>query len=378
MKTNQNVIISGNRVISGQNFSTPGVYKIFKTIPNSFYELEWVNVVKGKGDIAYWISDEKKNTLYFDDFPKKLIRTSGNIINVGILFRNNVELDNFFEIEDIKIKFQRRNNIQLKTSNSIKYFDKFMQRKYNLLHYKSDTLPTIFFGCYTKTDINYLNNHKGKKILLWGGTDTTKNYNIEKVKKMKNIIHIAQSHYIVKDLMQFNINSKYIPIAPTVNYNYKTVSKGPCIYIYTNPNNQDFYGKKLYSEIMKYFAGIKFYLACNSQALISAKEKGVNCKGIKSYSKFELMKIYSDCFIALRLTEHDGISASIQELGLMGIKTIHNGITPSCLKYKSLNDIKQLIIKEKSTIGQFDHDLSSKVKQFLKDGDRHLIQLLRS
>jgi len=237
-------------------------------------------------------------------------------------------------------------------------------------------MPTVFFGCYNKSDIKNITQHSGKKILIWGGSDTLQDQTLKKIKHIKNIIHVAQSDYITKDLAKHKIKSIYIPVAPTVSYTYfKPVIKGPCIYIYTNPVDENFYGKCHYKNIMNSFPNIKFYIACSPGAFKRAKKKKIKCVGINTYTRSELLNIYSKCFIALRLTHHDGISAGVQEMGLMGIKTIHNGITPSCLRYKTLSNIKQHIQNEMQTIGTTDTQLASDVENFLKKGDQKLLSL---
>ena len=88
--------------------------------------------------------------------------------------------------------------------------------------------------------------------------------------------------------------------------------------------------------------------------------------GIKYYSKDELIsKIYPQCFIGLRLTDHDGLAATVQELGLLGIKTIHNGCSPSSLNYNSFEDICEHIDNEIKTIGSSDPITALEVKEYL-------------
>ena len=55
----------------------------------------------------------------------------------------------------------------------------------------------------------------------------------------------------------------------------------------------------------------------------------------------------------------------MQELGLMGIKTVHNGQSPSALNYNSVNDILNKIEEESKLIGSVDFELAKEVNYFL-------------
>lgn len=55
----------------------------------------------------------------------------------------------------------------------------------------------------------------------------------------------------------------------------------------------------------------------------------------------------------------------MQELGLMGIKSIHNGDSPSCLNYVTFDDICKHIDNEIKTIGSQDIELANSVRQYL-------------
>jgi hypothetical protein len=55
-----------------------------------------------------------------------------------------------------------------------------------------------------------------------------------------------------------------------------------------------------------------------------------------------MMQIYKRCFIGLRFTEHDGLSNTVCEMGLMGRMVINNGDVPNCIHYDK-NNIKDII-----------------------------------
>lgn len=49
----------------------------------------------------------------------------------------------------------------------------------------------------------------------------------------------------------------------------------------------------------------------------------------------------------------------------MGIKSIHNGYSPSSLNYNNFNDICNHIDDERKKIGTIDNDLANTVKKYL-------------
>ena len=87
--------------------------------------------------------------------------------------------------------------------------------------------------------------------------------------------------------------------------------------------------------------------------------------GFPSFNEHELNEIYKQIFVGIRLTRFDGLSSTVQDLGLRGIKTIWNGGTPSALSYGSEQDIINHIRNEEKLIGQTDTALSEACKKYL-------------
>jgi hypothetical protein len=143
---------------------------------------------------------------------------------------------------------------------------------------------------------------------------------------------------------------------------YKPVIKGKCIYIYTARYSKACYGYDLYMKIIEKYKDIEFIFAESTKH----KHNLDNPQNIKHYSQDELIKdIYPRCFLGLRLTSHDGLSATVQELGLMGIKCIHNGESPSSINYNNFDDICRIIENEQQLIGTIDYDIADKVQKYL-------------
>ena len=154
------------------------------------------------------------------------------------------------------------------------------------------------------------------------------------------------------------------------------MKKGKCIYIYTSAHNENFYGKPWYSKIIKEFPKIRVILATNPRAMKRAIDMGVFFNSrIRAYPQDKMKSIYAQCFLGIRLTRHDGISATVQEMGLMGIPTITNGNTPACINYKTYKDIVSIIKSEQKKIGTIDKELSKKTNEHLNLCDIHIKKL---
>ncbi|XWV24942.1 hypothetical protein QJ856_gp0839 [Tupanvirus deep ocean] len=348
---------------------------------------------------------ETINTQYTETFCNYLIsiKSEGIIQNVSIL-----EDANFGKliINDKKTSFyyfsgeNKKISIKIVSDSSVsitsKKFDINIEqiyiaehlRHYNddiflsypkLVPYKSDYIPAIFYGMWSENDLQTLEKNKSLKIIIWTGGDIyidsdntgIKNHvrdTINRIKKLNKVVHIAISKFIEADLTKLGINFLKVPFMGIDLEKFKPVKKGKSIYIYTSPFYGNKYGEELYSKVMNKYKDYNFIITCSIGSMEAMlKYNKENPYGIKYYNKNELIeKIYPQCFIALRLTKHDGLAGTVQELGAMGIKSIHNGDTPSCLHYSTLEDIYKHIDKEILTIDTCDHELSNSVKKYLK------------
>lgn len=181
--------------------------------------------------------------------------------------------------------------------------------------------------------------------------------------------NIAISRFIIDDLKALNVPHLHVPFMGSKYDNFGAVAKGPCIYLYTDLFSEDLYGRKYYTQLMADYPHITFIVTCCRVIYdrYIATHNELPYSGIQTYEKKELVEqVYPRCFVGLRLTTHDGLSGTVQELGMMGIKSIHNGCSPSALNYNSYDEIKAHIDREYLTVGQTDHELSKRVKEYLQ------------
>lgn len=270
---------------------------------------------------------------------------------------------------------------QIYVAKHLSHFENEIRSQYNLAKYNNEYLPAIFFGILSEYDIKILKNNKSLKIIVWTGGDIyidheNKNHvkrvsnNINIIKNIKRIKHVSISKFIENDLKKLGLSYINFPFSAINLCDYEPVIKGKCIYIYTSPFYPEKYGEELYSKIIDKYPNINFIITCNKESyavMLEHKDKIKSKYELKCYSKDELLKvIYPQCFLGLRLTNHDGLAGSVIELGAMGIKSIHNGYSPSSLNYTNFDDICNHIDNEIKTVGTCDVELSENIKKYVK------------
>ena len=219
---------------------------------------------------------------------------------------------------------------QLKISGSVKFFKDRLLDKYDLKEFTDPAKPVVMYGMYKPEDFAlYLTV---KSVVVWCGTDArilTKER--ADIIKSRTATQYAKSQDIYNTLKRFGIKSTRLAISPT-KADIEPHPLGSCVYAYI--------GNKSPGMVRKYKVG-----------LLRRIERIVPYKFIYAtygqYNRDDLLAIYRKCFIGIRLLEHDGLSNSIIEMGLMGRKTISNGGLPYTIKWKKGGDIKDSISRER-------------------------------
>ncbi len=304
----------------------------------------------------------KKNNKKINIKHKKI--DNKNIIDRSIIYKsilyqknnkNTEQIKNLINVEEILNKNNRINQIYI--SKSVKSFSQRIKNKYKLIDYYNIYQPTIFFGLYSHIDFKKIQQHKSLVIIIYGGTDALNILNSRNKKtykkyiqylKLKHVKSLSISKCISNDLYKLCIKSYYINFNLIDKNIFIPVKKGNSVYIYTSSKNPQFYGSRIYNFIIKELSHINFIVATKS-----------------SYNREELINIYSKCFIGLRLTKHDGNANTVQELGLCGIKCIHNGSMPNAIPWNNVENVIDNILDEQKTIEQIDYKLADRVKKIL-------------
>ena len=99
--------------------------------------------------------------------------------------------------------------------------------------------------------------------------------------------------------------------------------------------------------------------------LYKIKKSNIDINGRGLYATNNIKEVYKKCFIALRLTRFDGLGCTNIELGLMGIKSVANNLSPNCLPWQTEDDVCRHIIVESLKIGTKDPKLADKTLEFI-------------
>jgi len=238
-------------------------------------------------------------------------------------------------------------NRQCYISESLEGLD--FRTRYGLTDYVDSGKPLIIFGLYRPEDFDVFRNHQSEITVVWQGIDA-RELSPESVELLhsKKAKHYTLSHWLKESLDRYGIESEIKPISATV-ANLEPCTKGDFIYFYSSNNSEsslDLYGAEMLSEIRK-----------RTGLTIIRANYGL-------YERDELIDIYKQCFINLRLTKYDGCPNTNLEMGLMGRRSIFNGDVPGSIKWNDVDDICENIIDEYSNRHK-PETISKQVKDFL-------------
>lgn len=244
-------------------------------------------------------------------------------------------------------------------SNFGNHFADAMGKKYNLtLNLRSIKMdePLFMFGCYNHEHIwRALHHQSGGQItvICWAGSDANNLKNMQGVfNHFPRIKHIAISKWIAADLGLQALPYYRIPITPYDHSDIKPEPLGDSIYMY-KPDSA-IYNGGIYYKIKEALPEYNFIES-----------------NFHDHTREEMLEIYKKCFIGLRFTEHDGLSNTVCEMGMMGRLVINNGDAPNCIPYdvKNIDRIITTITDRHTFTPEY---ISEQVSDYLNIGDSFL------
>jgi len=213
------------------------------------------------------------------------------------------------------------------------HFGKIIRRKWGITsQLMSKGAPVIVFGCYSSLLKSNIMNQTGLVVIVWSGGDSLRLHErtdfVDYCKKNEHrIFHFAHSHCIQKDLDHWGI--KYIDkvILPQDLEQFQfDPNPGRSIYHYTTTDRHRewFYGTDIIKPLRDRWVNVKRF------------PDNVYIAKLNAYRGQQLIDVYRDSSIGVRLTEHDNMALSCIELGLMGRRSIFNGNIPGAIPYPTL------------------------------------------
>lgn len=210
----------------------------------------------------------------------------------------------------------------------LNFFRQSVFDKYGLRQYHTPNSPAVFWGMYPSSRRRLL-SHKAIAVVVWRGSDAMnvvkdKSFLKWLVQQRDRIFHVAISNFIQDDLTRYGLPFVSLPLTSMDYSMCHVMPRGDMLYTYGADNDG---------------ALIKYQMALAKEV---SKKTGIRlliCKK-EDYTREQLVsKIYSRCFVGLRLLDHDGLSNSVVELGLCGREVIWNGNTPNAIHWQNENDI---------------------------------------
>lgn len=225
---------------------------------------------------------------------------------------------------------------QVVVSDAVQPFSKIFEDVYGLKcvdgrDYDPEA-PCLFAGIYYQHDFDVIMAHKGKRMLVWLGTDAYCIPNIEKTRMMEDLIHVGLSSWIWERLERMGLPHKRVRLTMTVQDGWKPKPLGDMVYAYVPAER---YGLSMVEEIVD---------EIDYPVLLTTSHK--------EFTKEEVREMYEASFIGLRLIRFDGCAATVQEMGMMGRRCVWNGKSASAIPWKTKQDVIDAVNVEAKHIGE--------------------------
>ena len=248
-----------------------------------------------------------------------------------------------------------------RVSRGLTFFKDAFLSNYKLKECTNKMQPCVMFGMYRGDDYDFYLKHQAPILVVWCGSDSMAPRLTPLRRKIilsKPHKHIATHDHGSADLKAAGIPHEVIPVTPA-KIEFEHEPRGDNVYFYsTGPDGyrDRMYGRRFLPEIKKRIGKIN---------IIEADQQ--------TYNRQELREVYKSCFLALRLTGHDGVPTTVLEMGIMGRKSVFNGSVPHCMHWNGVEDIAQTILKEYETRKQDNKYISEDIRKYLDIGYSWLI-----
>jgi hypothetical protein len=211
---------------------------------------------------------------------------------------------------------------------------------WQLEKYSDPSKPAVFFGLYTKADLDILVSHKSYSIVVWGGGDMR----AESLREVSKLVNSGKSFTwsypgeFSKILTAYNIRHKqiYVPVKDYSKFDIHPL--GDKIYVYRGvkgTRSDYFKWNEVIVPLMNTIGEEHFIYTDN----IEVSEL------VEDY--------YKKCFVYVKPTPRGGCTAMF-ELGHMGRRTIgvgHTGL-PNFTEYGNFSQLVRLVKSESKKIGK--------------------------
>lgn len=237
------------------------------------------------------------------------------------------------------------------SQHGVQFFEKGFHEVWGLDKYVDDTSPTVFFGMYHRDDVARMTNHKGPKIIVWGGNDMQPPQleHVSKLQKLQQQVYTwAYPGGFSDVLSRYNIKHKQHHIALKDYSSFKPTTLGENIYVYKgySGNRSSHY---------------KFNEVVNPLIEVFGKDRITFTNDLPIEDLIE--NVYKNCFVYVKPNPKGGCT-TMWELGHMGIRTLgknHKGLSLFS-EYQDIPHLVELIMEESKYIGKKRDDIVDATK----------------
>ena len=219
-------------------------------------------------------------------------------------------------------------------SNDLYHLRNKVKFSYGLEYNYEGNEKTLIFGVYNRNDINFLRGCDNCGI-LWGGSDIIIDSKIRgevlELIRNRNCINYAMSKRLNDKMVELGLNNiKRVIVSfcwDNLNYRIRELNsiKKRSIYIYDGldkgPKKRVIYNQELVEKVIE---------TLNGEYKIYRSSDGF---------REDIINLYKDSFISLRLTEYDGNANSAHECGMLGIPVISNQNMNHCISWRGKEEI---------------------------------------
>lgn len=250
---------------------------------------------------------------------------------------------------------QKQQQWQCRWSPTLGALEDTHQNVWGTTDYKNDTDPTVFFGLYGLPDFYALWRHKGRKAILWAGTDIIhfKNgYWLDEKEEIcldyiplaewinKNCESYVENESEQKVLAECFIGSKIVPsFLGDVNKFEVSFKPGNKLYFSISGNDLERYNWNLAQKLIENNKHIEFHIYGNTIPIKSLLPNVVMHGRVPKEQMNKEIKEMQGC---LRLIEMEGFSEIVAKAMLMGQRPISIIQYPYTLPVVSIGIIPDL------------------------------------
>lgn len=225
----------------------------------------------------------------------------------------------------------------------------FMSR-WNFQEYLDFNLPAVFLGLYTSEDILRMTNHKGPKIIIWGGNDMNP-------ETFKHVAHLQKSQQVYTWYLEGDISNE-IKSYDIQLKNFSLQLKDYSLYTPTPLGENIYVYKGIHGNRPEYFQWEKIIIPLIE---VFGQDRIIYTNHV---SPLELIEnVYKDCFVYIKPNPKGGCT-TMWELGHMGRKTLGVGLkeTKFFKNYSNINHLIELIVEESKNIGKLQSEVGEATK----------------